>query len=249
MSTRTSTATGALSRTSTGRWRRAVILRSPWLRLHYDWWQQQLGPVYDQVHAKGILRAAPASTLLAVASLVVTGCVRLDTPIRHGAADLFSYRGQDLYTGELWKLPVSGLLAMSWPQWLWTLVVAAIVFAPLEVRVGGCKLLVCVFLGQIVSTAAVALLAPITGHADVLGHADYGTSCLVVGAAAALAWVRRSMLLAIVIAVSLAFDAFLSAPATAVEHCIAVASGALSLMAAKAGRFASRSSITRGDAL
>jgi membrane associated rhomboid family serine protease len=232
--TTTITTTAALSRTG----RRTAMTPSRLLRLHYDWWLQQLGPVYDRVRTKGILRAAPASMLLAAATLVVTGLVRLATPLQHNATALLSYRGEDLYDGELWKVPLSGLLAQSWPQWVWTLFVAAVVFAPLEVRAGARKLLACVFLSQIVSTSAVALLAPTTGHADLLSRADYGTSCLVVGAAAALTWVRRSMLLAFVITLSLAFDAFLSAPSTAVEHCIAVAVGALVLVAAKDGRLA-----------
>jgi hypothetical protein len=194
------------------------------------WWGEQLGPVFDQVRAHGVRRAVPASALLALASLGATAVARVASPIQGSAAGFFTYRGRDLYAGAVWKLPASGLLAQSRPQWCWTLLVAAVVFAALEVRVGWMRLLVCVLLSQTVPTVMVALLAPLCGHAELLSRPDYGTSCLVVGATAALAWVRRSALLALVIAISLAADAVLSAHATAVEHCLAVSIGALVIM-------------------
>jgi hypothetical protein len=170
---------------------------------------------------------------LALASLGETAVARVTSPIQGSAAGFLAYRGRDFYAGAVWKLPASGLLAQSWPQWIWTLLVAAVVFASLEVRVGGMRLLLCVLLSQTVPTVMVALLAPLCGHAELLFRPDYGTSCLVVGATAALAWVRRSALLAMVIAISLAADAVLSAPATAVEHCLAVSIGALVIMSVK----------------
>jgi hypothetical protein len=203
------------------------------LHLHWGWWREQLAPVVHRVRAHGLLRAAPVSLMLAVSSLLVTGLVRIASPVQDAAYAIFAYRGLDLWAGEVWSLPLSGLLSQSWPQWAWTLFVAGVVFAPLEVRIGGPMVLACVFLSQVASTAVVGLLAPSFGHADLLTHPDFGTSCLVVGAAAALAWVRRSVLLMAVIVLSLTGDAFLSAPATAVEHCVAVAVGALSVMAVR----------------
>jgi len=209
---------------------------SRWARIHLHWWMGLLAPIVDRGRALGISRAAPISMVLALASLVVTGLVRIASPARHQLAGILSYRGQDLYDGQLWKLVSGGLLAQSWSQWLWTLFVAVIVFAALEVRVGGPMLLAAAFAGQVISTVAVAWLAPLIGHAEQLAHEDVGTSCLVVAAAAALAWVRRSLLLTGVILSSLLVDGFLSAPATAVEHCVAVATGALVMVAAPAGR-------------
>jgi hypothetical protein len=206
------------------------------LALHWGWWVELLAPLRVRVRAVGTLRAAPASVVLAVSSLAITGVVRLPSPVQDAAYALLTYRGQDFYSGEVWKLPLSGLLAQSWPQWAWTLFIAAVVFAPLEVRIGGRAVLMCVFLSQISSTSVIALLAPVTGHADLMSHPDFGTSCLVVGAAAALAWVRRSLLLSGVIGLSLAVDAVLSAPTTAIEHCVAVSAGALVLIAARHAR-------------
>jgi hypothetical protein len=193
---------------------------------HYEWWAQQLGPVLDQVRSRGIIRAAPASLMVAAGSFLATAAVRISTPWQNSATELLSYKGEDLYAWQLWKLISSGLLALSWPQWLWTLFVAVVLFAALEVRVGSRRLIACILLSHVVPTVVVALLAPAIGERDLLTHVDYGTSCLVVGAAAALAWVRRSALLAGVMVVSLATDAFLSAPSTAVEHCLAVTIGA-----------------------
>jgi hypothetical protein len=82
----------------------------------------------------------------------------------------------------------------------------------------------------------VAVLAPPLGHAELLGQVDYGTSCLVIGAAAALAWVRRSMLLAAIIAAGLTADVVLSAPLTAIEHAAALVVGALLVAGAHCGR-------------
>jgi hypothetical protein len=206
------------------------------LHLHWDWWREQLAPVLHRARVHGLLRAAPVSLMLALGTLLVTGLVRIASPVQDAAYAIFAYRGLDLWAGEVWSLPLSGLLSQSWPQWAWTVFVAGVVFAPLEVRIGGRMVLACVFSSQVASTAVVGLLAPWFGHADLLTRPDFGTSCLVVGAAAALAWVRRSVLLTVVIALSLTVDAFLSAPATAVEHCVAVTVGALSVMAVRRRR-------------
>jgi hypothetical protein len=206
------------------------------LQLHWQWWVEQLGPVGDRARARGVLRAAPVSLMLALSTLLVTGVVRIASPVQDAAYGLFAYRGLDVYSGDFLSLPLSGLLSQSWPQWAWTAFVAVVVFAPLEVRVGGRMVLACVLLSQVASTSVVAVLAPALGHRDLLTHPDFGTSCLVVGATAALAWVRRSRLLSIVILASLLVDAFLSAPATAVEHCVAVTVGVLAVMVVKGGR-------------
>jgi membrane associated rhomboid family serine protease len=201
-------------------------------RRHLRWWADQLGPVADRARRLGLARSAPTSLLLVLSCLAITAAA-LGTGTEHHAANhALSYRGQDFYHGDWWKLVTSGLLAQSWLQFLWTALVAVIVFAPLEVRVGPGKLLAATFLPQIISTAVVAIGAPLLDHSNELLRPDFGTSCLVVGAAAALAWVRQSRLLTAVIVVSLIFDAMLSAPATAIEHCVAVAAGVLIMMVA-----------------
>jgi membrane associated rhomboid family serine protease len=207
-----------------------TTLSSSLLQRQLEWWADQLGPVVDRVRQLGYARSAPASLLMVMTSLTITA-VALGTGSQHHAANhALSYRGSDFYHGDWWKLITSGLLAQSWLQFLWTALIAVVVFAPLEVRVGPGTLIAATFLPQIISTVVVAIGAPLLDHSDELTRPDFGTSCLVVGAAAALAWVRRSRLLTVVIVVSLAVDSVLSASATAVEHCVAVATGALVMM-------------------
>jgi hypothetical protein len=201
-----------------------------WRAVSPQLWGDPLGPVVDRIRQVGIVRAAPASLLLVLGSLTVTTLATGTGSAHQTANQLLSYRGQDFYDGYWWKLATSGLLAQSWLQFAWTAFVAVILFAPLEVRVGPAKLLSTAFLAQVISTVTVAIGAPLIGHTDELARPDFGTSCMVVGAAAGLAWTQRSHLLAVVIGVSLVGDAMLSAPAAAVEHCVAVATGALVMM-------------------
>lgn len=205
-----------------------------------EWWAAQLAPVAERIATGGFLRAAPASLALAMGSLVCTAAARLSTPIQHVAAGALGYRGLDFYRGALWKLPLSGLLAQSWPQWLWTLLMAGVLFAALEARIGAPALLACVFGAQVISTVFVAIVAPALGHAGELTRPDFGTSCLVVGAAGALAWVRRSRLVTAVMLMSLGLDALLSSPATAAEHQVAAVVGFLVAVAAAPAAYRGR---------
>ena len=184
-------------------------------------------PLRESIRSRGLTRAVPASLALATASLILTALVHTPSPIQQQATSLLEYKGDDLYSGELWRLVSSGLLAQSWLQYLWTLFIAAVIFAVLEVRIGWAKLLACVAASHIVPTVIVALLAPLLGHTGVLSEVDYGTSCLVVGGVAGLAWLRRSLLLAAFVATGVIGDILLSAPLTVIEHALALAFGAV----------------------
>jgi membrane associated rhomboid family serine protease len=189
--------------------------------------RSHIAPLRARVTSRGLAGAAPASLAIAVASLILTALVQVPSALHADATRWFEYRGDDLYAGELWRLVTSGLLAQSWLQYLWTLFIAVVGFAVLEVRVGPGRMLACVAASHVLPTVAVALLAPLLGRPDVLSEVDYGTSCLVVGAVAALAWLGRSALLAAFIVVGLAADVMLSAPVTAIEHAAAVVLGVL----------------------
>jgi hypothetical protein len=169
---------------------------------------------------------------LLLASLAATASVRLPSPVQDAANGIFLYRGRDLHTAAAsYRLPLSGLLAQSWPQWVWTAVVAVILFAPLEVRAGPARLLLCVFAGQVLSTVVVDLIAGAGDRTAQLATPDIGTSSLVVSAAAGCAWVTRSRPLTIVLAVGLCVDAVLSASPTAMEHWVAAGTGLLFIAA------------------
>jgi hypothetical protein len=177
-----------------------------------------------------VARAAPASLGLLLASLATTAAVRLPSPIQHAASGIFVYRGRDLHTAAAtYRLPLSALLAQSWPQWVWTAVVAVILFAPLEIRAGPARLLLCVFAGQVLSTAVADMLAGASGHTAELLAPDFGTSCLVVSAAAGYAWWVRSRLLTVALTGGLCIDAVLSASQTVTEHWVAAGAGLLVL--------------------
>ena len=192
------------------------------------WWIDHLSPLLNRIRTVGILRAAPASLSLLLASLAATATVRLPTAGQHAASGIFVYRGRDLHTtAALYRLPLSALLAQSWPQWVWTAAVALILFAPLEARAGPARLLLCVFAGQVLSTAVADLLAGAGGHIAELAKPDFGTSCLVVSAAAGYAWLVRSRMLTAVLTVGLCIDAVLSASQTVVEHWVAAGTGLL----------------------
>jgi hypothetical protein len=199
-------------------------------------WRAHFAPLRARIRSRGLAHAAPASLALAATSLILTALVQVPSPAQHDAKALLAYQGDDLYTGQLWRVTTSGLLAQSWAQWAWTLFITITVFAVLEVQVGPARLLACVAASHILPTVAVASLAPPLGHAELLGQVDYGTSCLVLGAAAALTWVRRSMLLAAIIAAGLTADVMLSAPLTAIEHAAALVVGALLVAGAQCGR-------------
>jgi membrane associated rhomboid family serine protease len=199
-------------------------------------WRTHFAPLRARIRGRGLAHAAPASLALAATSLILTALVQVPSPAQQDAKALLAYQGDDLYTGQLWRLLTSGLLAQSWTQWAWTLFVTITVFAVLEVQVGPARLLACVAASHILPTIAVAMLAPPLGHAELLGQIDYGTSCLVIGAAAALTWVRRSMLLAAIIAAGMTADVVLSAPLTAIEHAAALVVGALVVAGTQCGR-------------
>ena len=192
-------------------------------------WSPWAGPISsllrECIRSRGLARAVPASLALATASLILTALVHTPSPVQQQATRLLEYQGDDLYSGELWRLVSSGLLAQSWLQYLWTLFIAVVIFAVLEVQIGWARLLACVAASHVLPTVTVALLAPLLGHADVLSEVDYGTSCLVVGAVAGLAWLRRSLPLAAIVAVGVIGDVMLSAPLTVVEHTLALVVG------------------------
>jgi len=192
------------------------------------WSAQHVDPVRDRIRAVGLTHAAPASLALVLVSLAATAAVRLPNPLQHATSALFVYHGRDLHTVTApYRLPLSALLAQSWPQWFWTAFVAVVLFAPLESRVGPARLLGVVFAGQVLSTAVADVQAAHAGHIAQLRAADFGTSCLVVSAAAGYAWLTRSRLLAAVLGIGLGVDAILSAPLTVTEHWIAAVTGAL----------------------
>lgn len=198
------------------------------LAAQHAWWVEHLKPLRDRMRAVGVVRATPGSLGIVLVSLAATAVVRLPNPLQHDASAVFVYHGRDLHTtAALYQLPLSALLAQSWPQWAWTALVAAALFAPLEVRIGPARLLGCLLAGQVLSTAAADIQAAYAGRGAELAAPDFGTSCLVVSAAAGYAWLTRSRMLGATLGTGLCIDAILSAPLTIIEHWVAAGIGIL----------------------
>jgi membrane associated rhomboid family serine protease len=191
------------------------------------WSIDMFEPVASRVRTRGLLRTAPVSLLVAGLSLIATISVRWPSGLKHGADTVLLYRGRDLYHGALWRLPTSALLAQSWWQWASTALLAASLLAALEVRVGSGLFSACLLASHCAPTVLVAAAARSDHDTAMLSRADFGPSCLIVGAIAALAWASRSALLAVILALSLAIDPAFNSPMTITEHLLAAAFGIL----------------------
>jgi hypothetical protein len=120
------------------------------------------------------------------------------------------------------------LLAQSWLQLGWTIVVGCALFIALESRLGSVRTSATLAVSHIVPTVAVAVWARLVIDRSILAMQDFGTSCLIMGAAGALLWLSRSRLLAAALLATMAGDVFLNSTLTIVEHLIAVAIGVAS---------------------
>jgi hypothetical protein len=196
------------------------------------WFVGLLGQLPDRLRDRGVLRAAPVSLAMVLLSLIATASMRIPSPLRHDARAVLVYRGHDLQVGILWRLPTSALLAQSWWQWAWTVLMAMFLFAALEVRIGGLRLAICLLASHCVPTVVLAILAVMTHHQHELQRPDFGTSCLVAGVIAALAWQARSATLAAIVLFGLVGDLFLNSPVTISEHIMAAALGVLTVVRA-----------------
>lgn len=198
------------------------------------WLREPLAPVTARIRQQGVLATAPVTLLIIMASSLATASVRMADPVARAARSVLVYRGSDFFDGALWRLPASALLAQSWWQWTATCAILALAGGALEVRIGSGRLVGCLALCHCGPTIVVALLARLVDGA-VLARPDYGMSCLMVGAAAALAGRIRSLPLAGVLAVSLAVDGLFDAPVTIAEHLMAAVIGTtLGLLASRA---------------
>jgi membrane associated rhomboid family serine protease len=203
-------------------------------------------PVASRARTRGLLRTAPVSLLVVGLSLIATISVRWPSGFKHGADAVLLYRGRDLYHGAPWRLATSALLAQSWWQWASTALLAVSLLAALEVRVGSWLFSACLLASHCAPTVLVAAVARLDHDTAMLSRADFGPSCLIVGAIAALAWRARSALLAVILALSLAIDPVFNSPMTITEHLLAAAFGIL-IVAALGTRAPARSRIAPAD--
>ncbi|MCU1655393.1 MAG: hypothetical protein JWO57_49 [Pseudonocardiales bacterium] len=173
----------------------------------------------------GVWPRVPVSIAIAIATTIVTVFASGPPALRRVADELAMYRGRDIFDGHLWRLPLSGLLAQSWLQWAWTIVVGCALFVALELRLGSTRTAITLGLSHMVPTVVVALWAHAVSDRSLLAAHDFGTSCLIMGAAGALLWLGRSRLLGAALVATLIGDVFLNSTVTVIEHLIALAIG------------------------
>ena len=167
----------------------------------------------------------PASIVLGTLTTLLIIADHSTGATHHAVMTLARYRADALLRYP-WQLPLSAVLAQSWLQWIWTVVVGSSLFIALELRIGSLRASIVLALSHVIPTVVVACWAHAAGAVSVLHREDYGTSCLIMGAAGALLLVWRSRMLLAALVVTLAVDSVVNSSTTIVEHVIAVAVGA-----------------------
>ena len=189
------------------------------------WIEALLAPVRARARRQGVLATAPVTLSIIVLSFLATASVRLPAPVPDAAAKVLVYRGQDLFHGAWWRLPASALLAQSWWQWASTCMIVSLVGAALEVRIGGRALAAAVLVSHCLPTVVIAGYARLADVGE-LARADYGMSCVMVGAVATLAARTRSKPVVALLMFSLAGDPLFNSRLTIIEHLLAATFGA-----------------------
>jgi hypothetical protein len=184
-----------------------------------------LAPVRARARRQGVLATAPVTLSIIGLSFLATASVRLPAPVPDAADRVLVYHGHDLFNGAWWRLPASALLAQSWWQWASTCMIVGLVGAALEVRIGGRALAAAVLFCHCLPTVFVAGYARLADVSE-LTRADYGMSCVMVGAVATLAARTRSKPVAALLILSLAGDPVFNSRVTITEHLLAGAFGA-----------------------
>ena len=137
-----------------------------------------------------------------------------------------AWRAADLPHGRLVPLLGSALLVRRPVEAVWTVAAVWLVRGPLEVLVGGRRLLLLGVVGHVVSTVAIDLCWLASGRTDgSLAGLDVGTSAVVVTSAAALAVSARSLPPALALLTGLAVDIAATPDLATAEHLVAVAIG------------------------
>jgi hypothetical protein len=190
-----------------------------------EWFAEHFAPVRRAIRERGLLRALPVSLAFGAAWLVagVLGALPAAEDTVH---DLVQYRATDLTDGKAWRLLLSIFGAYHLTHAAWALLNVVLVVAPLEARVRSPYTLLILWAGHLLpSLGAYAVLSTI-GPERLLDTPDYGSSAALMAATAALAVVRRSRVIAVLLLVGLAGDAVFSDRLTSGEHLTAAAVGA-----------------------
>jgi hypothetical protein len=179
-----------------------------------------------RVARSGLASVAPVSVAYALVTLVVSVLWRDQGAVHRAVSACCAWRAADLPHGRLVPLLGSALLVRRPVEAVWTVAAVWLVLGPLEVLVGGRRLLLLGVVGHVVSTVAIDLCWLASSRTDgSLAGLDVGTSAVVVTAAAALAVSARSLPPALALATGLAVDIAATPDLATAEHLVAVAIG------------------------
>jgi hypothetical protein len=179
-----------------------------------------------RVARNGLAAVAPVSVAYALVTLVVSVLWRDQGTVHRAVSACCAWRAADLPHGRLVPLLGSALLVRRPVEAVWTVAAVWLVLGPLEVLVGGRRLLLLGVVGHVVSTVAIDLCWLASSRTDgSLAGLDVGTSAVVVTAAAALAVSARSLPPALALATGLAVDIAATPDLATAEHLVAVAIG------------------------
>lgn len=179
-----------------------------------------------RVARNGLASVAPVSVAYALVTLVVSVLWRDQGAVHRAVSACCAWRAADLPHGRLVPLLGSALLVRRPVEAVWTVAAVWLVLGPLEVLVGGRRLLLLGVVGHVVSTVAIDLYWLASSRTDgSLAGLDVGTSAVVVTSAAALAVSARSLPPALALATGLAVDIAATPDLATAEHLVAVAIG------------------------
>lgn len=172
-------------------------------------------------------RPSPVGVAVALATVIVStaASTHLDS---FKLRALATYRGHDLVSmspGLLWRLPLSAFLTHGPLDLVWTVFIALVIISALDRALGTPTALLTLIVGHVMPTAATDLYAQVNQHSW-LSCADYGSSCLVISAVAALAVTQRSLVLLAGLLIGAYVDTRMNGPMAMTEHALAAGWGA-----------------------
>jgi membrane associated rhomboid family serine protease len=179
-------------------------------------------------------RTVPVTATMVTATTVLSAASAVPGRSRSLVAEVARYHAADLAAGRWWRLLGSALLPQSLLQWVWTAAVACTLFVMLEAAIGSQRMAILLAASHVGPTLVIAGWAYAAGDRAVLDVPDFGTSCLIMGVAGALLWLRRSRILLVGLLIIMSGDMLLNLPMTVLEHVIAIAIGVASVLSLRA---------------
>src|SRR6476646_3433611 len=107
-------------------------------------------------------RRLPASIVVGALTTLLVIADHSTGATHHAVTTLARYRADALLRYP-WQLPLSAVLAQSWLQWIWTVLVGGSLFIALELRIGSVRAAAVLALSHVVPTVVLACWAHAAG--------------------------------------------------------------------------------------